>query len=82
MNKKHWSLLSALFLGIVLIILGFTYDLLFAGIPVQDPTLEQTERFNFHKKIANMAIVLGLFLFVASIAVKTFKILIDFLKKS
>lgn len=39
-------------LGLALIFLGFVYDVVFAGIPYQDPTPEMEARFLWHKSVA------------------------------
>lgn len=41
-------------LGIVLVLVGFVYDLLFAGLPYQDPTPEIQSRWESHKFVANL----------------------------
>ncbi len=41
-------------LGIVIVIMGFVYDVLFAGIPYQDPTPELQARYDFHSSVAGM----------------------------
>ena len=51
--------------GTILVVSGFAYDLLFAGIPYQDPSPEIQERWIFHKGVADSimaagAIVLGI----------------------
>jgi hypothetical protein len=38
--------------GLLLLMLGFCYDLLFAGIPYQDPTPELTASYEFHSRVA------------------------------
>jgi len=35
--KRHWPLVLII-VGITIIFVGFVYDVLFAGIPYQDPT--------------------------------------------
>lgn len=41
-------------LGIVIVIMGFVYYFLFAGIPYQDPTPELQARYDFHGSVAGM----------------------------
>jgi hypothetical protein len=46
---------AALFLfglGLLLLASGFVYDLVFAGIPYQDPTPAMSARYAFHARIA------------------------------
>ena len=64
--KRHLPLVL-ISLGIVLLISGFAYDLVFAGIPYQDPTLEMSARYAFHSRIATGLYILGggVFLFGA-----------------
>jgi hypothetical protein len=41
-------------LSAVLLAAGFVYDLLFAGIPYQDPTPDMTARYEYHAAIASL----------------------------
>ena len=41
-------------LGIAIIFAGFVYDVLFAGIPYQDPTPAMTASYNFHAQVASI----------------------------
>ena len=41
-------------LGLIIIFGGFVYDVLFAGIPYQDPTPEMLASYNFHAQIASI----------------------------
>ena len=49
--KRHFPLIL-IGLGILLLIFGFAYDLVFAGIPYQDPTPTMSARYAFHSRIA------------------------------
>lgn len=40
-------------LGLMMLIGGFVYDLMFAGISYQDPTVGMTERYSHHAGIAS-----------------------------
>lgn len=40
--------------GLLLVLSGFVYDVLFAGIPYQDPTPEIQARYDFHSFIAGL----------------------------
>jgi hypothetical protein len=51
---KRFLPLILILLGITLIFLGFVYDVLFAGIPYQDPTPALTTRYDFHSRIASI----------------------------
>ena len=49
--KRFWPY-GLLLLGIMIIFVGFVYDVLFAGIPFQDPTPAMLATYNFHATIA------------------------------
>ena len=51
--KRFW-LYGLIMLGITIIFFGFFYDVLFAGIPYQDPTPAMVANYNFHAAIASM----------------------------
>lgn len=51
MKRLIQTIATPLF-GIFIIISGFVYDVLFAGIPYQDPTPELQTRYDFHSAIA------------------------------
>ena len=56
--KRHLPLIL-IGLGILLLISGFGYDLMFAGIPYQDPTPEMSARYAFHSRIASAFYIVG-----------------------
>ena len=45
--------------GFALVLIGFVYDMLFAGIPYQDPTPEMQSRWVFHQSVADVFYVTG-----------------------
>jgi hypothetical protein len=45
--KRGWPLLLIV-AGLLLMVGGFVYDVMFAGIPYQDPTPEMSARYAFH----------------------------------
>ena len=49
--KRFWPY-GLLLMGITIIFVGFVYDVLFAGIPFQDPTPAMLANYNFHATIA------------------------------
>ena len=51
--KRLWPFGLILF-GIAIIFAGFVYDVLFAGIPYQDPTPAMTANYNFHARVASI----------------------------
>jgi len=57
----------AVLLGILLIGAGFAYDVVYAGLPYQDPTPEMTLRFNHHKAIAKRIMHAGGLVFAVGI---------------
>lgn len=52
-------------LGVLLIFGGFMYDVMFAGIPYQDPSPEMTARYALHSRIASTICALGAGAFLA-----------------
>jgi len=54
-------------LGIVIVVTGFVYDVLFAGIPYQDPTPELQARYDFHSSVANILYKTGGIVFLAGL---------------
>jgi hypothetical protein len=61
------KLLLTPILGIFLFFVGFTYDIIFAGIPYQDPTPELQANYVFHSNIASGIYLLGGILFLFGI---------------
>ncbi len=56
-NKK--ILIFGIIGGILLFMMGVTYDVMFAGIPYQDPTPVMIQKFNFHKNVAGKIELMG-----------------------
>ena len=54
--------------GLGLIALGFIYDVMFAGIPYQDPTPEMTARYERHSQIASALMTVGTASLLAGLA--------------
>lgn len=50
--------------GMFLVAAGFVYDLLFAGIPYQDPTPEMQASWEFHRSVASIVQVSGAICFL------------------
>lgn len=46
-------------LGVALVFAGLIYDVMFAGIPYQDPTPELQARWKFHQSVAGLICKLG-----------------------
>lgn len=53
--------------GLVLLAAGLLYDLLFAGIPYQDPTPEMTASYDRHSAIATVIYWCGALILLAGI---------------
>ena len=51
--KRFWPLLL-IAAGICLLVFGIVYDVMFAGIPYQDPTPEMSARYARHSGIASV----------------------------
>ncbi|MBU4526479.1 MAG: hypothetical protein KUA37_14820 [Desulfomicrobium sp.] len=51
--KRFWPRLFIV-AGLFLLLGGFVYDVIFAGIPYQDPTPEMSARFSRHALIASI----------------------------
>lgn len=56
--------LAFLLAGVFLMLAGFLYDVVFAGIPYQDPAPELAARYRFHSVIASAIRWAGLALFL------------------
>ena len=50
--------------GLFLLLVGFIYDVRFAGIPYQDPTPEMSARHDHHARIASSIYWLGVGIFL------------------
>jgi len=46
--------------GAVLIVSGLVYDLMFAGLPYQDPKAEMQETSLRHKRVSDVVVLLGI----------------------
>jgi len=57
--KSYW-LLILIVVGFVLIIAGFVYNVVFAGIPYQDPPPDLVARYNLHATIAQTITTTGM----------------------
>lgn len=64
---RFLKIIGAALLGIVILVTGFVYDVLFAGIPYQDPTPALQASYNFHSSIAGMFYKTGGIVFVVGL---------------
>ena len=51
--KQIWPI-ALIILGITIIFIGFVYDVVFAGIPYQDPTPALQASYDYHSRIASI----------------------------
>jgi hypothetical protein len=65
--KRTVKIIGLPVIGLLIVMTGFVYDVLFAGIPYQDPTPELQARYDFHSSVAGLmyktggiALLLGL----------------------
>ncbi len=56
--RRFWPIILPV-IGLVLLLAGFVYDVMFAGIPYQDPTPEMSARYAHHARIASSTCWLG-----------------------
>ena len=64
--KRFWPLVF-ICAGIFLFIAGFVYQIVFAGIPYQDPTPELSARFDLHTQIASTISWVGVGAFLCGV---------------
>jgi hypothetical protein len=62
--KRIMKVSGLAFLGVSFVLVGFLYDVLFAGIPYQDPTPELQSHWEFHKFVADVFYKTGGFVFL------------------
>ena len=62
--KRGWPLLLIV-AGSLLMAGGFVYDVMFAGIPYQDPTPEMSARYALNARSASITLGIGVGVFVA-----------------
>ena len=51
--KKMWPF-GLFLIGLLIILAGFVYDVMFAGIPYQDPTPAMQTAYNYHAQVASI----------------------------
>jgi hypothetical protein len=57
--RRWWLSWLAPGLGTAIVLIGFIYDVLFAGLPYQDPTPQMQAVWDHHKRIADVIEVAG-----------------------
>lgn len=55
------------FVGIVIILVGFLYDFIYVGIPYQDPPADLLKKYNLNQKIAGNLIDTGFLILLVAI---------------
>jgi len=58
------------FIGALVIVGGFAYDIAFAGIPYQDPTPDLQARYTFHRSVAGWMYKSGAILLVGGVVAR------------
>ena len=64
--KRFWPVLLIL-LGLGILFSGFCYDVMFAGIPFQDPTPELAAQYAYHARMAATIRGAGLAIFLLGV---------------
>lgn len=72
---KIFKFKALLLLGLFILIAGFCYDFMFAGLPYQDPTAEQYAYWSYHGNIAKVIVITGLILIASAIVTAIFRAL-------
>jgi hypothetical protein len=75
---RSWPLLL-LGTGLLVVVVGFFYDVSFAGIPYQDPTPEMSARYAYHAHIAATIRSIGGVVFLLGIAAVIVQTIVRFL---
>jgi len=65
--KRLIQSIAAPVIGILILMSGFAYDVLFAGIPYQDPTPALQARYDFHSSVAGWFYKAGGITFLAGL---------------
>lgn len=66
-GMRYLRPLFVILAGLALVIVGFIYDMVFAGLPYQDPPPAVQSAWLFHKAIAEKVILFGLLAFVVGL---------------
>jgi len=56
--RRFWPLIL-IAVGLLFLVGGFIYDVMFAGIPYQDPTPEISARYAHHARVASVICRVG-----------------------
>ncbi len=69
-------------LGAILVVAGFTYDILFAGIPPQDPPPDIAANYIFHARIASQTMRAGLLVLLVGLVAAVVSSVIFLVRKA
>ena len=64
---RRFTLVALPFIGALVVVGGFAYDIAFAGIPYQDPTPDLQARYTFHRSVAGWMYKSGAILLVGGV---------------
>ena len=67
--KGIFKILGVPVIGLLVVLIGFVYDVLFAGIPYPDPTPELQSKWEYHKVVAGNIYMSGGVTFLLGILV-------------
>jgi hypothetical protein len=81
MLKRYFSILLPIF-GLLLFVAGFIYDVIFAGIPYQDPTPEMSKQYALHSGIASTICKIGFGVFFVGLFTAIIQLVIRRARKS
>ena len=56
-------------LGLTVFGIGFFYEVIYAGIPYQDPTPAMEEKYNYHSYVGSSIQTYGIIIFIAFYAI-------------
>ena len=65
--RRHLKSLSVLGLGLAIAVVGLVYDVMFAGIPYQDPTPEMKAEWQRHSDFAATLQAMGGVIFLVGV---------------
>lgn len=75
-----WLALGCLILGCLVFTAGFFYDVLFAGIPYQDPPPELAARYDFHVTVAGYFYTGGSWIIISGILLFAIRLILNWSK--
>ena len=65
--KIKQILISGIVGGLLLLLAGFVYEVIFAGIPYQDPTPLMIQNYNFHEAVGQKIELAGIVVMLLAI---------------